>query len=912
MDTREGTNCSGLACPLPDQDADLAAQLSDLSGMPVEERTPSYLTCYPLPSGTHYAIAGTWMDDEAPRDGCVLTHTLLVPMAEWLSGLSARALVATLRKPRLPLREFPGRPMRLGTVEVGQDGPERGSSALSTSALFGDFVIAYFGRGRRPSVWLDGPPNGDLASLLLDFVWPSLRRDITLCTYALKPRSILGRPFDVQFAPRSAARRFSKIPERNIIGLSSKPGPEPSGRDARLISSISDDLIALDRHEVTRRWSVYARLQEKLPRDPDAPMRLVVLEEMREKAEASPTAAVAVLDALAAILPAMDDGLLDKGTALEAALIQALTQPPAFAVELLGAVADRCSKLAFRRFSGKRRQIIGHITRLVALDPLGCLFTVSRTKGRHLSLMTGVAAGLAAGDGDGAVHLDRLEAVRPDVVDTLLRLRPELITLYLRVHAALAVESAAEAERRVIAWLRRSTDARRRTLAKAIARSSPPPLAAPVLIEVAPNLARTDLRHLFLVILDATMSDVDRSRTDAIWPMLDRMTDAYPVDVRDAVSTFGLTSPRIARLWAESFTDPQEGLKGLAGLNPARPCARVWALAALFDMRGRDLLGSSLVADSASWIAEILRNRCAHGSPEVSRLLCALLERSDNKDLILHLSPYDREDGALDARTSSLLAGVLAESLIVTFCSGQIDHARMCAWVGGETLANSIRTLDPSKVIGNWEVARRRVVDQEVWAIRVWQWLGETANIPKGRRDWVAIELVDWAFAHTANAWDPGMTALWVDVVKSSRHDAEQEWVGPIEVHAINSAMTHGHLPLSALLVTSFPRFYKLVLHDQAAFPLLTLWFPDWDKAKQLRKRLVSTFLDSRWPAGDLALAADGAGILDRVVSRLRRKGHEHYLMAMISDLRRRPGKWEQEIAWKVDRLGSENTLSWD
>ena len=156
------------------------------------------------------------------------------------------------------------------------------------------------------------------------------------------------------------------------------------------------------------------------------------------------------------------------------------------------------------------------------------------------------------------------------------------------------------------------------------------------------------------------------------------------------------------------------------------------------------------------------------------------------------------------------------------------------------------------------------------------------------------------------------MTALWVDFVKSSRRDAEQEWIGAIEAHAINSAMTHGHLPLSALIVTSFPRLYKLVLHDQPVFPLLTLWFPDWDKAKQLRKRLVSTFLDSRWPPGDLALAADGAGILDRVVSRLRRKGHEHYLEAMISDLRRRPGKWEQEVAWKVDRLGSESTLGWD
>ena len=42
-----------------------------------------YLTVYPLPSRQFFALARTWLDDEAPRSGCVLTHTLLIPLEDW-------------------------------------------------------------------------------------------------------------------------------------------------------------------------------------------------------------------------------------------------------------------------------------------------------------------------------------------------------------------------------------------------------------------------------------------------------------------------------------------------------------------------------------------------------------------------------------------------------------------------------------------------------------------------------------------------------------------------------------------------------------------------------------------------------------------------------------------------------------
>jgi len=66
------------------RDAELVARLSDLSGTLSDSMAfESYITVYPLTSGTRYAIAQTWPDAKASRSGCVITHTLLIPMDAW-------------------------------------------------------------------------------------------------------------------------------------------------------------------------------------------------------------------------------------------------------------------------------------------------------------------------------------------------------------------------------------------------------------------------------------------------------------------------------------------------------------------------------------------------------------------------------------------------------------------------------------------------------------------------------------------------------------------------------------------------------------------------------------------------------------------------------------------------------------
>jgi hypothetical protein len=63
----------------------------------------------------------------------------------------------------------------------------------------------------------------------------------------------------------------------------------------------------------------------------------------------------------------------------------------------------------------------------------------------------------------------------------------------------------------------------------------------------------------------------------------------------------------------------------------------------------------------------------------------------------------------------------------------------------------------------------------------------------------------------------------------------------------------------------------------------------DWDKGKDLRVSLVEAFLRSNWPAGDLAVAANNAGILPKIFKRLHRAHRgDDYLRTMLQDLSQR------------------------
>ena len=187
------------------KDQDLIDHLSDMAGpLQPEQRFDAYMSAYPLPSLKYYVLARTEQDIEAPRAGCVTTKTLLVPMHYWENEASPAALTELLKG---PTSDEP--------IAVPADSQAPILPAVNNPAL-AELVEALFLQKRSTIVVFDAPDPEEIALRLLTAFWPGMRRKFSLCTFALSPRKLSGKSFDLLFAPKSARTQFSDWGGRRI------------------------------------------------------------------------------------------------------------------------------------------------------------------------------------------------------------------------------------------------------------------------------------------------------------------------------------------------------------------------------------------------------------------------------------------------------------------------------------------------------------------------------------------------------------------------------------------------------------------------------------------------------------------------------------------------------------------------
>ena len=98
---RQGHQLLDSTVTLETRDQDTVSRLSDLAGpLGPGELFKPYLTGYPLPSGEYYVLARTFQDLTAERAGCVLTNSVLVPMAAWEEIRDLRGGACGIEAPR--------------------------------------------------------------------------------------------------------------------------------------------------------------------------------------------------------------------------------------------------------------------------------------------------------------------------------------------------------------------------------------------------------------------------------------------------------------------------------------------------------------------------------------------------------------------------------------------------------------------------------------------------------------------------------------------------------------------------------------------------------------------------------------------------------------------------------------------
>ncbi|MCG7873093.1 MAG: hypothetical protein JAZ11_13420 [Candidatus Thiodiazotropha lotti] len=213
---RDGHRLLAASTSLPAKSDHTIVVLSDLSGHSVVSEFDEYITGYPVPEMSAYALAKTWLAPEMPRPGCVWTHTLLIPFATLASIRSLKLLTNYFIRPNEDNVELFKQPVSqekvLTATNLGQDTSVDG---MAMSQILYDLYTSPIAPILVPTI---------LPRLVEDSFfniwsqqWPRLRRSFTFCTGAISGRRLGGKWFDLQGIPIKRVEEIARSINNAIV-----------------------------------------------------------------------------------------------------------------------------------------------------------------------------------------------------------------------------------------------------------------------------------------------------------------------------------------------------------------------------------------------------------------------------------------------------------------------------------------------------------------------------------------------------------------------------------------------------------------------------------------------------------------------------------------------------------------------
>jgi len=857
---RQGHQLLSSTIRLPKPDQDLIDRLSDVAGpLSPGERFSPYLTLYPLPSETHYVVARTWQDLEAPRAGCVRTRSVLVPMSQWqeVQDLASIVAIATETGADIPAeRRAPAALALLPSVE-----PLQGT----------ELIEALFLEDRAPIVVFDAETPEPLALRVTTALWPAFRRTFSMSTFARSPRTIGRRSFDLVFASKESRSRFADWKGRRIDGKKRGQARHPWSAPIvdKILSAPIPSLKSLDALGEMSSDGVGS----------ESALRISLLwDDLRRKLPNSPTAALGMLD----IANTRKVRQVDLIRELEPALVRsvamaATTMQTEDAWRYLGALIQKLEGL-------RPSMSVAKSIRLAAVDlasrhPIETVELISalNVEPQKALLVSGVADGLSLSlDVDVVNQLSHLDG--KDLLDLLL-----------------ASESFAE---------------------RALGRF--PNFSFPLAdaLRAADDSVRVEARRLLLGLL------VEDSHAEAARVLIDELdVEALVEEAAHLHAVNGLGSAEIrAALVERAWTLQAETvLRDAAcemGASTGRdalvqatlrqsPADIKWLLSspALKDRRRIELIRSLLAAANSRQLRGMLADPFA-----LSRTL-AMLEVSDESDAEL-LSRIAR-DVAMPSHEYVTLVVALLPKLKVgirTELAGKaIELAlskepkevpaaildRLLSAVGDRLNGGRIMRAGLQHGVSQGAASRNLVsFGSASDAVRklILTGVEEMAEALAGRHQ---LDVSKEAAQAAANLlWD----------YQSVTHNGFVRAATTLLPLALNERREVA----SPLIAAAFPPVYR-ELAKGGAFDLLSLMFVflDWDKCKSARRRLIDAFVHSEWRISDIATAAVRAGDPVRILGGIAgERGGEQALKGLVADLRQVPDEVRESTRAALRELG--------
>jgi hypothetical protein len=850
---RHGHQLLAATVKLPKHDQDTVDRLSDIAGpLRPSERFPPYLSFYPLPSGLWYVLARTWQDLDAPRAGCVRTRSLVIPAQEW-GGCNVATFVALLSEQ--------GERGAVEKVSIANNNDTVMLPHVDKSQCV-ELIEALFLEERKPVVVFDATDPEGIAVRLLSAIWPAFRRNISISTFALSPRTIGGHSFDLVFSPKDARSRFSGWEGRRI------DAKRPTSSRHKWTNELIKRVFEGDKPFLFGD-DIFGMLSSESD-GTEADLRILLLwNELYDKLESSPSAVLGLLDIANSRKSRGASAIAQIEPWLAASAQQAVdTLPSPDAWQFLIALAKKLEGMQLNPV------VVGGIKR--ATEELSSASPKHAFNNIKILTNTGYGRELLGSIGDGLARKINGTAQ----ADVVALDPPDALTMVLasQMFAAATIPHNHDlSERLAIAIVSASKEDR----AKAK--------------ELLPLLDGDDCSSLAEIIIGT----LDRSELADEIALLAKNNGLSSDKLRAAVSSRAIEIGASREMREVIVTFPADNhfddlLMRL--LTPAAVDIEWLVNTPNLAVQRRIELISHLLVSSPS-LPQLIRELNYSIIESIFELL--LLEPETNIDLfinmlneecidtmlavkaIVKLLTYSRREQALKLALRGLEIVMknnigtnqkeVLDELLETL-GGDLDGAWLARLslrhdIPGGIVAENMAALNRASAA----VRNRLMLAIEDLAHSIVQ--RGVIDYPSQASEDVAEILWDSFASHPRAALKASAT-LMPFLLGSERESA------------------------SALISAAFPIVYNELKTDSVAPEILRFFrFIDWDKCKTARRELVQALMRSDWRATDIALAAARAEDAERILRQIEKQvGGTFVLEDIRANLSRIPEPWQRQV----------------
>lgn len=877
-------------------DLDLVGRLSDLSGAlgPDLEISP-YLSMYPLPSQKFFAVAQTLPDQSASRSGCVLTHTILVPLETWATDEAPNRFAALLRTPtRDALAEY--------TVAITSI-PTAPPKATAVEPLGASFIQQYFGEGLAPIAWFGAIHPEAAAWCVIHALWPSLRAHFACCTFALQPRTLGDRPFDLVFAPTAVFSRFGEFARDHIVDGRAMPN---LGASESWFRSWSHCVFEGNGTEICER--VHALCSDLEPH-PTAIRRVLFFLELKDRARESPTAALGALDLLETLAPKPFEAQRERCALAVAAMRSVTDLVPLEALELVYLLCRRLQGHPFTPGQDLQVEIRSAIHRLIENNPEQGIKEADSLISRHEDaapklFMLGIGDALMALLASGSVA-PSLVVEHQTLTERLIGDRPELAGAILR--------SSGQVDRkRIISSLVESCRAEQASGVRPALRSS-------LLSEIAKSADAPLLEELLRDLGSEEVSQVcdlvesrGESWSGALIAVVGRLVgERQPFSVRQWAQTHSWSTHEAATIIAASYPTTADGLKEFFNTELLHAPNQPLLLAAFIERASAfsppAWLLSHFQSDLRSW--ELLLQGINDGV--VSDAIATLVRRGLGRSPIARVRNAARLIAGAKGKDSNVVKEYVIRQLLADYLDLVCDTGTVKLWFEESWVAEALTHIRADSIRAMLAEQLKR--SPSCWAL-VWNLIENFPNTVAFNNERLVHEIISALLQSHSGQWTVAAANSWEHLL--ARISSGDRVRVNLCAQALHFALEHRRLPLASVVAETFYPVHEAAMDDQPNRGPWFLWrFSSWDKAKDLRRSLVDAFLQSDWPPPYFVLSAREPWLLRKLCNRMLRqwKGHE-FLESAYAGLKKLASPQNSELASVLKQIirNPEAVEEWD